>query len=82
MGSSYAPLHLHSNWSLLDGASTPGEYVEAAAAMGMTALALTDTNALYGAVPFYKAARSAGVKPVIGARIETASESAVFLAAN
>lgn len=80
MGSSYAPLHLHSNWSFLDGASTIDEYVEAAAGMGLKAIALTDTNALYGAVPFYRAARAAGIKPIIGACIEADGERAVFLA--
>jgi len=67
--SSYVPLHLHSNWSLLEGASTIEEYVEAASRMGLHALAITDTNALYGAVPFYKAAKSARIKPIIGAEI-------------
>jgi len=67
--SSYVPLHLHSNYSLLEGASTIDEYVEAAVALRLPALALTDTNALYGAVPFYRAAKSAGIKPIIGAEI-------------
>ncbi len=74
--SSYVPLHLHSNWSLLEGASTVGEYVAAAAAMGLPALAITDTNALYGAVPFYKAAKAAGIKPLIGAEIVTGAKGA------
>jgi len=82
MASSYAPLHLHSNRSLLDGASTIDEYVQAAAGMGLDALALTDTNALYGAVPFYKAARAAGIKPIIGACIAADGAKAVFLAKN
>ncbi len=80
MASSYAPLHLHSSWSLLDGASTIEEYVEAASRMGIKALAITDTNALYGAVPFYKAARAAGLKPITGAAVEAGGEEAVFLA--
>ena len=82
MGSSYAPLHLHSNRSLLDGASTIDEYVEAAAGMGLGAIALTDTNALYGAVPFYRAARAAGIRPIIGACIEADGQGSVFLAKN
>ncbi len=69
--SSFVPLHLHADWSLLEGASTVDEYVRAVAAMGLSACALTDTNALYGAVPFYKAARAAGVRPIIGAEIAT-----------
>ena len=88
MDLSYVPLHLHGNWSLLEGASTIDEYVGAAARMGLTALALTDTNGLYGAVPFYKAAKAAGLKPIIGAEIATSDNlssprgRAVFLARN
>jgi len=67
----YAELHCHSNFSLLDGASHPEDLVARAAEVEMPALALTDHNGLYGVVPFYKAARQAGVKPVIGAEITT-----------
>ena len=80
--SSCVHLHLHSNWSLLEGASAVDEYVEAAAAMGFPAIALTDTNALYGAVPFYKAAKSAGIKPLVGTEIVTPSARAVLIAQN
>ena len=75
-------LHVHSSYSLLQGAFGPGELVEAAARMGMPAVALTDTNALYGAVEFYEAARAAGVKPIIGAELVWRGEQCVCLAAD
>lgn len=63
----FTHLHVHSNFSLLDGAATVHDLAQAAAALGMPALALTDHDGLYGAVRFYQAARAAGVKPIIGA---------------
>src|SRR3972149_1082020 len=62
-------LHCHTNYSLLDGASPPDEMVERAAEMGMPALAVTDHDGLYGAVRFWKAAKQAGIKPIIGAEM-------------
>ena len=67
--SSYVELHCHSCYSFLDGASSPGELVQRAAALGMPALAVTDHNGLYGAVEFCRAAREAGVHPIIGAEV-------------
>ncbi len=69
---SYVELHCHSNFSLLDGASHPEELVERAAALGMPALALTDHDAVYGAVRFIEAARAHGVHPVLGAELTLA----------
>jgi len=65
----YIELHAHSYYSLLDGASSPKELVRRAAALGMPALALTDHDGLYGAVEFWRAAREAGVHPIIGAEV-------------
>ncbi len=65
----YVELHCHSHFSLLDGASAPEDLVCRARQAGMPALALTDHDGLYGAIQFYKAARQAGVKPVIGTEI-------------
>ena len=65
----YVELHCHSSYSLLDGASTPEELVGRAADLGMDALALTDDNALYGAVPFATAARARGLRPIFGAEL-------------
>ena len=70
----YVELHAHSCYSLLDGASTPEELVERAAALGMPALALTDHDAVYGAVQFQKAAQAAGVRPIFGAELTLAPE--------
>ena len=66
---SYVELHCHSNFSLLDGASSPEELIARAKELGMTTLAITDHDGLYGAVRFYKAARELGIKPLIGAEI-------------
>ncbi len=70
----YVELHAHSCYSLLDGASTPEALVERAAALGMPALALTDHDAVYGAVQFQKAAQAAGVRPIFGAELTLAPE--------
>ena len=69
MGSSYAPLHLRSNGSLVTGTARAGEIVARAKELGLPAVALTDTNNLYNAIPFYKQARSVGIKPIVGAEL-------------
>ncbi len=66
-GATFVHLHVHSNYTLSGGASRLPELLERARRLGMRALALTDTNALYGAIYFYKLARSMGIKPIIGA---------------
>jgi DNA polymerase III subunit alpha len=63
---SFVHLHVHSHFSLLDGAITIPQLVKAAEDYGMPALALTDHGNLYGAVQFYKACTAAKVKPIIG----------------
>ena len=65
---------------MLRGANSPEELVAAAKARGMRALALTDTNGLYAAVPFYQAARQAGLKPILGTEVDTPQHRAVLLA--
>ena len=65
----YAELHCHSNFSFLDGASHPEELVAQAARLGLSALALTDHNGLYGVVRFSEAARRLGVPTVFGAEL-------------
>src|SRR5690242_28376 len=62
----FVHLHNHSDFSLLDGASSIPGMVERAAELRMPALALTDHGSLFGAVEFYQAARKAGVKPLVG----------------
>jgi len=69
---SYAELHCHSNFSFLDGASHPEALAPAAAAMGLTAVALTDHRGLYGMVRFMTAARRAGIRPIAGCELTVA----------
>ena len=66
----YAELHAHTNFSMLDGASPPDELVERAVTQGLTGLAATDRNGLYGSVRFVSAAQEAGLHPVIGTEID------------
>ncbi len=68
-------LHNHSDFSLLDGASKVDQLVEAALALGMPALALTDHGNLFGSIQFYFTARKKGLKPIIGCEIYVAKES-------
>jgi error-prone DNA polymerase len=65
----YAELHCHSNFSFLDGASHPEELVAEAARLGLSALALTDHDGLYGVVRFARAAAEAGLPTVFGAEL-------------
>ena len=65
----YIELHAHSNFSFLDGASRTEDLISRAASLGMSALAITDHNGLYSACVFSKAAKEAGIKPIIGAEL-------------
>lgn len=65
----YAELHCHSAFSFLDGASQPEDLVEEAVRLGLSALALTDHDGLYGVVRFAEAAREVGLRTVFGAEI-------------
>jgi len=78
--SMFVHLNCHSNYSLLEGANRINDLVLAATAMKCQALALTDTNALYGAVEFFRLAQSAGVKPIFGTEIISSNDRAVVLA--
>lgn len=62
----YIHLHNHSHYSLLDAASTIDSLIDATVAENMPAFALTDHGVMFGAVEFYKKARKAGIKPIIG----------------
>jgi len=62
----YIHLHNHSHYSLLDAASTIDSLIDATVAQNMPAFALTDHGVMFGAVEFYKKARRAGIKPIIG----------------
>lgn len=65
----FVHLHVHSEYSLLDGAARIEELVMRAKEMGMSALALTDHGNMFGAIKFYKAAQKLGIKPIIGAEV-------------
>jgi len=69
MRDGFAHLHVHSNFSMLDGACPIEALVEQAKRLGMEALALTDHDGLYGAIRFYQQAKRAGIKPIIGAEL-------------
>ncbi|MGI8503410.1 MAG: DNA polymerase III subunit alpha [Hassallia sp.] len=63
---SFVPLHIHSDYSLLDGASQLPELIDQAIALGMKAIALTDHGVMYGAIELIKTCRSRNIKPIIG----------------
>lgn len=71
----FVHLHSHTEYSLLDGLSKPKALAEYAAALGMTALAITDHGVMYGVVDFYKACKDAGIKPIIGIEVYVARQS-------
>ncbi|MCW2810614.1 MAG: dnaE [Friedmanniella sp.] len=63
---SFVHLHVHSEYSMLDGAARVSDLFSGAAEMGMPAIAVTDHGNLFGAYEFYKASKSSGVKPIVG----------------
>ena len=71
----FTHLHVHSEYSLLDGACRIKQLAQRAADLGQTACAITDHGVMYGAVDFYKAARAVGVKPIIGCEVYVAARS-------
>ncbi|MEK7209439.1 MAG: DNA polymerase III subunit alpha, partial [Patescibacteria group bacterium] len=74
MSSRFTHLHVHSHYSLLDGLGKIDDLVKRAGDLGMDALALTDHGAMYGALEFYKTAKKAGIKPIIGCELYVAYE--------
>lgn len=62
----FVHLHVHSEYSLLDGANRLGDLIDSAKAFGMNALAVTDHGNLFGAAEFYQKATAAGIKPILG----------------
>ncbi|MDD6347496.1 MAG: DNA polymerase III subunit alpha [Lachnospiraceae bacterium] len=71
----FAHLHVHTEYSLLDGSNKIKEYVERVKELGMTSAAITDHGAMYGCIDFYKAAREAGIKPILGCEVYVAPGS-------
>ncbi len=71
----FVHLHLHTEYSLLDGACRLDRLVDKAHELKFPALAITDHGVLYGAIDFYKAAREKGIKPIIGCEVYVAPGS-------
>lgn len=72
MASNFVHLHTHSDFSLLDGAMKPAELVEEAVRLKMPAVALTDHGNIFGAIPFFQAAREKEINPVLGCEVYVA----------
>ena len=66
---SFVHLHVHSEYSLLDGACRISGMMDRVRELGQTAIAITDHGVMYGCIDFYKAAKAAGVKPIIGCEV-------------
>jgi DNA-directed DNA polymerase III PolC len=75
VGDSFTHLHVHTEYSMLDGAARLNELVAAAAADGMPGLGITDHGNMYGVLEFYKECRKQGIKPIIGTEAYLAHES-------
>lgn len=71
----FTHLHVHTEYSLLDGAARIGDLLDVAKNFGMTSLAITDHGTMYGVVDFYKAAQKRGIKPIIGCEVYVSPES-------
>lgn len=68
----FAHLHVHTEFSLLDGSSKIKEITARAKELGMNSLAITDHGVMYGAIDFYRAANANGIKPIIGCEVYVA----------
>jgi DNA polymerase-3 subunit alpha len=74
-GMSFTHLHVHTEYSLLDGSNKINEYVKRLKALGMTAGAITDHGVMYGVIDFYKACKAEGINPIIGCEVYVAPGS-------
>ncbi|MBQ7241942.1 MAG: DNA polymerase III subunit alpha, partial [Firmicutes bacterium] len=75
MSVEFTHLHVHTEYSLLDGSAKIRELVDRAKELGLSSLAITDHGAMFGVVEFYKAAKEAGIKPIIGCEVYVANGS-------
>ncbi len=75
MGKSFTHLHVHTEYSMLDGASRLDDVIAAAAADGQPALGITDHGNMYGVLDFYRGCHDAGIKPIIGTEAYMAHDS-------
>ena len=71
----FAHLHVHTEYSLLDGSNKIKEYVRRVKELGMDSAAITDHGVMYGVIDFYRAAKEAGIKPIIGCEVYVAPNS-------
>ena len=71
----FTHLHVHTEYSLLDGSSKIGEITKRAKELGMDSLAITDHGVMYGVIDFYRAAREAGINPILGCEVYVAPGS-------
>ena len=71
----FTHLHVHTEYSLLDGSSKIKELVDRAKELGMDSMAITDHGVMYGVIDFYRAARAVGIKPIIGCEVYVAPGS-------
>ena len=71
----FTHLHVHTEYSLLDGSSKIKELAVRAKELGMDSMAITDHGAMYGVIDFYRAAREAGIKPILGCEVYVAPDS-------
>ncbi len=72
---SFAHLHVHTEYSLLDGCNKITEYVDRVKELGMDAAAITDHGVMYGVIDFYRAAKAAGIRPILGCEVYVAPGS-------
>ncbi len=72
---SFTHLHLHTEYSLLDGACRINQLIDRVKELGQTSVAITDHGSMYGVVDFYKAAKEKGIKPIIGCECYVAKRS-------
>ena len=68
----FVHLHVHSEYSLLDGACRIGSMMDRVQEIGQEAIALTDHGVMYGTIDFYRAAKKAGIKPIVGCEVYVA----------
>ena len=68
----FVHLHVHSEYSLLDGACRIGSMMDRVQELGQNAIALTDHGVMYGTIDFYRAAKKAGIKPIVGCEVYVA----------
>ena len=71
----FTHLHVHTEYSLLDGSSKIKEITARAKELGMDSMAITDHGVMYGVIDFYRAAKEAGIKPVLGCEVYVAPGS-------